>query len=150
MILVREKLPFVDALLSEHFRGFRLFRGCIPNARPAVHSISQGSWSVWCVGEAGASNAVRYTTEPCNEYNRTAEGHPPSIGREKEWAKREVIRNNIEPYIELDVKSGFLLGFYTDSVDEKLLQMADIWGLISDADKDFILSFMERIRSQKL
>jgi hypothetical protein len=61
-----------------------------------------------------------------------------------------VIKNNIEPYIELDLKSGFLLGFYTDSVDEKLLQMAEIWGLISDADKDFILSFMERIRSQKL
>jgi hypothetical protein len=67
-----------------------------------------------------------------------------------QWAKREVIKNNIEPYIELDLKSGFLLGFYTDSVDEKLLQMAEIWGLISDADKDFILSFMERIRSQKL
>ena len=70
--------------------------------------------------------------------------------RKKEWAKREVIRNNIEPYIELDVKSGFLLGFYTDSVDEKLLQMAEIWGLISDADKDFILSFIERIRSQNV
>ncbi len=78
------------------------------------------------------------------------EDHPPRISRKKEWAKREVIRNNIEPYIELDVKSGFLLGLYTDSVDEKLLKMAELWGLISDADKEFILSFMERIRSQKL
>ena len=67
-----------------------------------------------------------------------------------QWAKREVIRNNIEPYIELDLKSGFLLGFYTDSVDEKLLQMAELWGLISDADKDFLLNFAERIRAQNL
>ena len=93
---------------------------------------------------------MRYTAELCNEYKSTGEDHPPSIGREKEWAKREVIRNNIEPYIELDLKSGFLLGFYADSADEKLLQMAEIWGLTSDADKDFILSFMERIRNQKL
>ena len=70
--------------------------------------------------------------------------------RKKEWAKREVIRNNIEPYIELDLKSGFLLGFYTESVDEKLLKMAELWGLISDADKDFLLNFAERIRAQNL
>lgn len=70
--------------------------------------------------------------------------------KKKEWAKRESRRNNIEPYIELDLKSGFLLGFYTESVDEKLLQIAEIWGFISDADKDFILSFMERSRSQSL
>lgn len=68
----------------------------------------------------------------------------------KEWAKREVIRNKIEPYIELDLKSGFLLGFYADSSDEKLLQMAETWGLISDADKDFLLNFAERIRAQNL
>jgi hypothetical protein len=78
------------------------------------------------------------------------EDHPPRMSRKKEWAKREVIINNIEPYIELDVKSGFLLGFYTDSVDEKLLQMAELWGLISDADRDFLLNFAERIRAQNI
>lgn len=31
--------------LIEHFRGFRVFRGSIPNASPAGRSISQGSWS---------------------------------------------------------------------------------------------------------
>ena len=55
--------------LIEHFRGLRVFRGSTPTARPAGRSTSQGSWSDQCVREAGASNAVRYTAEPCNEKN---------------------------------------------------------------------------------
>ena len=80
MIFVREKLPFVDTLLLEHFRGFRVFRGSTPTARSAWRSMSQGSWPVWCVGEAGASNAVRYTAEPCNEKNYDSKpGHLSSV-----------------------------------------------------------------------
>ena len=71
MILVREKLPFVATLLIEHFRGLRIFRGSTSTARRAGRSTSQGSWSDQCVREAGASNAVCYTAEPCNEYKST-------------------------------------------------------------------------------
>ena len=71
MISVRAKSPFVATLLSERFRGLRLFRGSTSTARSAVRSTSQGSWSDQCVREAGASNAVCYTAEPCNEYKST-------------------------------------------------------------------------------
>ena len=71
MIFAQEKLPFVATLLIEHFRGLRIFRGSTSTARRAGRSTSQGSWSDQCVREAGASNAVCYTAEPCNEYKST-------------------------------------------------------------------------------
>jgi hypothetical protein len=68
MIFAREKLQYWTHCSSNIFAAFAFFVVPFPPQDQRGRSISQGSSSDQTVREAGASNAVRYTAEPCNEY----------------------------------------------------------------------------------